>query len=104
MSATDAERQPRPPKFAAYPDEEWERARKRLEAKRKLRYDLVAYLFVNTFLVVAWAITDTSYFWPGWVIAIWGVFLMLDAYRLYGRRPITEADIEAEMRRHNRTA
>lgn len=80
--------------------EERERARKRLEARRKFRSDVVAYLVVNTFLVVAWALGDRGYFWPGWVLAGWGVFLLLDAYRIYLRAPITESDVDEELRRH----
>ncbi|HET9187031.1 MAG TPA: 2TM domain-containing protein, partial [Acidothermaceae bacterium] len=53
-------------------------ARRRVEAKRKFRSDVVAYVIVNAFLVVAWAISGRGYFWPGWVLAGWGVFLLID--------------------------
>lgn len=84
---------------------EREQARKRLEAKRKFWSDLVAYLIVNAFLVVVWAITGGGDFWPGWVLAGWGVFLLLDASRAYLRAPmIIDADVEKEMRRHRGSA
>ena len=73
-------------------------ARKRVEAKRKFRSDVFAYVIVNAFLVVAWAISGRGYFWPGWVLAGWAVFLLIDAYRVYFSAPITDADIEREMR------
>lgn len=38
-------------------------------------------------------------FWPGWVMAIWGVLLVLDAWDTYMRRPITNEEIERELRR-----
>jgi fatty acid desaturase len=78
-----------------------ERARKRLEAKRKLSTDVVVYVIVNAFLVLVWAISGRGYFWPGWVMAGWGVLLLLDAFKVYLRKPITESDIDEELRRHS---
>ena len=66
--------------------------------KRKFAGDVVAYLVINAFLVGVWAVTGFGYFWPGWVLAAWGVFLLLDAWNLYYRKPITENDIERELR------
>ncbi len=77
---------------------EYELARKRVERKRKFKGDVVAYVVINAFLIGVWAVTGAGYFWPGWVLAAWGVFLALDAWNVYYRRPITEADIEREMR------
>ena len=96
---TSAPQQDRPP----VPDpavNEREQARKRLETKRKFRSNFVAYVLVNAFLVIAWAIGGRGYFWPGWALAAWGVFLLIDAYRIDLRAPITDADIDEEMRRH----
>ena len=80
------------------PQTEREAARRRLERKRKLVGDIVAYLVVNAFLVGVWAVTGRGYFWPGWVLAGWGVLLLLDAWNTLYRRPITEADIDRELR------
>ncbi len=84
---------------SALASEEREVARKRVEKRQKLRGDFVAYVVINAFLVGVWAITDRGYFWPGWVLAGWGVFLLLDAWNVYFRRPISEADIDRELRR-----
>lgn len=80
-----------------------------LKRKRKFANDLFAYAFVNGVLWVIWALTDRSTDggipWPAWVSIIWGFFLAVDAWRTFGRwpgslhQPITEADIEREMRR-----
>jgi len=43
--------------------------------------------------------TGGGYFWPAWVIAGWGVGLVLHGWEVFVRRPITEADIEQEMRK-----
>ena len=77
---------------------DYEQARKRVEKKRKFTSDVVAYVVINAFLVGVWAVTGFGYFWPGWILAGWGMFLLLDAWNLYYRKPITEGDIERELR------
>jgi hypothetical protein len=89
---------------ATGPEQQWTEAerhwaRRRLEKKRKLRGDLVAYVVINLFLVGAWAVTGFGYFWPGWILAPWGVLLVLDAWAINYRRPITEDDIDRELRK-----
>ena len=76
-----------------------ERARARVEKKHKLRADFGAYVVINAALVVAWAVAGFGYFWPGWILGIWGVFLILDAWNVYYRRPVTEAEVDDELRR-----
>lgn len=78
-------------------EREWARAR--VEKKHKLRADFVSYVVINLALVVAWALTGFGYFWPGWVLGIWGVFLVLDVWSVYYRRPVTEQEIDEELRR-----
>jgi hypothetical protein len=80
-------------------DRERDLARRRVERKSKLRADLVAYVVINAFLVGIWAVSGLGYFWPGWVLAGWGVLLLLDAWDAYVRRPVTEADVERELNR-----
>jgi hypothetical protein len=38
----------------------------------------VAFALVNALLVAIWAFTGAGYFWPGWVIASWGLALVLE--------------------------
>ena len=78
---------------------EWQQARQRVEKKRKLRGDFAAYLVINSILVVAWAAWGFGYFWPGWVLGCWGALLLLDAWHVFFRRPITEEEIRREMHR-----
>lgn len=75
-------------------------ARQRVEKRRKLHADAVAYVVINVFLVGVWAVTGMGYFWPAWVMAGWGVLLLLGAWEAYGRRPVSESDIEAELHKH----
>ena len=79
-------------------ESEREQARRRLQKKRKFVGDLVGYVVINLFLVGVWWVTGAGYFWPGWVMAGWGVLLILDAWDTYVRRPITNEDIERELR------
>ena len=37
--------------------------------------DTFAYVVINAFLIGVWAVTGAGYFWPGWVLAGWGVGL-----------------------------
>jgi hypothetical protein len=79
--------------------DEWNRARKRVTDRREFGSHLVAYVVVNAFLVLVWALTGAGYFWPAWVLGGWGIGLVLHAWDAFLRRPVTEADVEAELRR-----
>jgi len=54
-------------------------ARKRTEARRDLASHFAAFVIVNASLVGIWAITG-GYFWPAWVIGLWGAGLLLQAW------------------------
>jgi fatty acid desaturase len=86
-------------KTAGSADREYEAARKRVERRRKFRSDVVAYVVINAGLIATWAFTGAGYFWPGWVLAAWGVGLALDAWNVFFQRPITQSDIERELHR-----
>ena len=73
-------------------------ARKRVEKRRGLQGGLVAYVVINTFLVAVWAMTGAGYFWPAWLIVGWGVGMLLGLWD-YLRGPVTDADIDDEVRR-----
>ena len=83
-------------------DAERELARKRLQDRREFASHAVAYVVINSFLIAIWAMTGAGYFWPVWVLAGWGAGLVLHAWETFVRRPITEADVEAELRRLRR--
>jgi hypothetical protein len=77
-------------------DREW--ARKRILRRRGLATHAAAYVVVNLFLVVVWLFTGAGYFWPGWVIAGWGVALLLDAASVLVTGEVTEEQIDRELR------
>jgi fatty acid desaturase len=95
MGQTTAGPGPSEPPWTA---EEREWARKRIERKRKLYGDFVAYVVINLFLIGIWAVTGFGAFWPGWVLAAWGVLLLLNVWSVYYRKPLTEHDIDRELR------
>ncbi len=74
----------------------------RITDRRDVRNHVVIYCIVNTLLVVIWAASGGGYFWPIWSIAGWGVGLAAHAWQVFGERPISEADIDEEMRRDER--
>ena len=71
----------------------------RIGDKRDFRNHALVYCAVNALLVVIWAVSGAGYFWPIWPIAGWGIALVLHAWRTYGHRPISEDEIDEEMRR-----
>jgi len=69
---------------------------KRIKEKRDFASHLMVYLAVNALLVVVWAMSGASYFWPIWPIAGWGIGLAMHAFETY-RKPISEEAIQREM-------
>jgi len=79
-----------------------EEARRQVQARRDFGSHLVAYVVINAFLIAVWAVTGAGYFWPIWVICGWGIGLVLHAWDVFFRKPVTEADIDAELNRRRR--
>jgi fatty acid desaturase len=74
---------------------------RRLKKKRDFAAHLVSYFVINAFLVGIWYfVAGRGYFWPGWVLLGWGIGLVLNAWEVYGRREISETDIQHEMERN----
>ncbi|CAN5703969.1 hypothetical protein BH10ACT3_BH10ACT3_07370 [soil metagenome] len=74
----------------------------RVQAKRAFTAGLATYVIINVFLWILWAVTndgDGGTPWPLWVTLGWGFGMALGAWGLYGRKPISDADIDKEMRR-----
>lgn len=76
-------------------------ARKRIERRRGLQGRFVACVVIIVFLVGIWALTGGGYFWPVWIIAGCGMAMLLGLWDYY-RGPVTEADIDCELRRMQR--
>ena len=74
-------------------------ARERVQKRRDLGTHAVVYVVVNAMLIGIWAITGAGYFWPAWVLLGWGVGLVLNIWDVYFRRPVTDEDVERELKR-----
>jgi fatty acid desaturase len=78
-------------------------ALERLQAKRRFQRHALIYAVVIGLLVVIWALTNFgNYFWPIWPALLWGIALAIHGWTVYGRRPITDADIDRELGRDRR--
>lgn len=62
-------------------------ALKRLKARRGFQAHALAYVLVNGFLVVVWAMTGASFFWPVFPLFGWGIGLALNAWDVYSPEP-----------------
>ncbi len=82
-----------------------EQAVRRLKRRREFRRHVEIYVAVNLALWVLWATppdaANTDWFFPVWVMVIWGVFLALHAWHVYAgdRDEIPEHKIVEEMER-----
>ncbi|MDO5697129.1 MAG: 2TM domain-containing protein [Dermatophilus congolensis] len=70
-------------------------AKKRLQARREFSQHLASYAVIMTMLVVIWAVTGASYFWPMWPMLGWGIGIAFHALSLRDNG-ITEDQIAKE--------
>jgi hypothetical protein len=71
----------------------------RLKKKRDFRTHIVIYVIVNAMLVGIWAVTGAGFFWPVFPILGWGIGIGVNAWDVYGRKPITEDEVRRETER-----
>jgi hypothetical protein len=76
-----------------------ERAIRRLKQKRDFGAHLFVYVVVNAFVIGIWAVTGSGFFWPVFLLFGWGIGLVLNAWDVYWRRPVSEDQIRREMQR-----
>ena len=74
-------------------------ALQRLKKKRDLQGHAVAYVVINAAVWAIWAATGTGYPWPAWMTGLWGIGLLMNAWDVHVRRPVTEADVQREIER-----
>jgi hypothetical protein len=82
------------------PDDEARKAAiERLKDKRNVQYQAVTFLIVSVVLVLIWAVSGAGFFWPVFPIAAFLLAIGFAAFNAYGRKPITEDEIDREMQR-----
>lgn len=84
------------------PSSERAQALQRVKKRRDLQAHVVSYVVINAALWAIWAATGAGYPWPAWVSGAWAIGLVLNAWDVYFRRPITDADVQHEIERLHR--
>jgi 2TM domain len=80
-----------------------DQALSQLKKRRDFHAHLLIYVLVNSFFVLIWAVINVhTFFWPIFPMAGWGIGLVMNAWDVYWRRPISEADIKREINRQDR--
>jgi hypothetical protein len=64
-----------------------EQAVTELRKRRELAGHLLAYLTVNTFLVVIWYLTGAGFFWPAFPMLGWGIGVIFHAWDVLWPQP-----------------
>lgn len=83
-------------------DDRRQQAIERLEKRAAFWPHLFAYLLVNAVVVATWfMVADGGLFWPAFPILGWGIGVFFHGWDTF-RRPLTEAQIEAEIARMGR--
>jgi hypothetical protein len=82
-----------------------DRAVTQLKKRRDFYGHLLVYVLVNTFLVVIWAVVEAhGFFWPVFPIVGWGIGVVMNAWDVFWRPPITEHEIQREIDREDKQA
>lgn len=87
------------PELATTDEQRRALAIRRIKERNGFKVHVMLYLAVNATLVAVWAFTGAHFFWPIFVMAFWGIAVMLNGYAVYRGNVITEEQIEREMRR-----
>ena len=75
-----------------------EEAIRRLRTKQDFRGHVLVYTLVNVVVWTIYLLTSPHGFpWPIFVTAGWGIGVVMNAWDVYGRRPITESQIQREI-------
>ena len=76
------------------------RALKRLRKRRDLAAHAIVYVLVNGFIVVIWLMTSGGgFFWPAFVMAAWGIGLVMNAWDVWRGDEFSEDQVTREIAR-----
>jgi fatty acid desaturase len=86
---------------ATTPDTLREQALERLKKRRDFKAHLLVYALVNVVVWGIWLVIAASshswWPWPVFLTLFWGVGLVMNAWDVYLRKPITEEELRREM-------
>ena len=87
--------------LATEPDALRRQALERLKKRRDFKTHLLVYVLINTLLWGIWAVIGVSshswWPWPIFPTFFWGGGLVMNAWDVYLRRPITEDEVQHEI-------
>jgi hypothetical protein len=75
-----------------------EQAITELRKRRELGGHVLAFVMVNTFMVVIWYLTGAGFFWPAFLIFGWGIGVIFHVWDVLSPAP-SEAAIRSAMNR-----
>ena len=81
------------------PVSEREQALRSIKRRRDLGAHALSFVLVNGAVWAMWAFTGSGYPWPVWITGIWAIGLVANAWDVYARPPVTEQDVQQEIRR-----
>jgi hypothetical protein len=77
-----------------------DRALKRLKKRRDFHAHLLIYVLVNASIVIVWLFTSNgTFFWPIFIMAFWGIGVVMNAWDVYRGEDFTEDEIKREMQK-----
>jgi len=87
---------------ASTPEGLREQALRRVKKRRDFNTHLVVYLLVNIVVWLIWAVIGvTSHSWWPWSVFLtlaWGIGLAMNAWDVFCRKPITEDELQREIK------
>ena len=77
-----------------------DRAVRRLKKRRDLHAHLLVYAMVNSAIVIIWLFTGRDgFFWPIFLIAFWGIGVVMNGWDVYRGEDFSEDEIRREMQK-----
>ena len=74
------------------------RAVRRLKKRREFQAHLLVYALFNTCVVLIWVLTGADgFFWPVFLIAFWGIGVVMNGWDAYHSDGFPEEQINREM-------
>lgn len=78
-----------------------DQALRRVKKRRDLQTHALVYVLVNCIVWAVWAVVGLSshswWPWPVFMTLFWGIGLVMNAWDVYFRRPITEDEVRREI-------
>ncbi|HVT64556.1 MAG TPA: 2TM domain-containing protein [Mycobacteriales bacterium] len=72
----------------------------KLRRQRGFRTHALVYLLTNAFISLIWFFADRhGFYWPLWIEAFWGIFLVVNGVNSYRPQTFSEDQIKRQMDR-----